>query len=79
MVTNPSHRKVAIVTGGSQGIGAGIVEGYRHDDRAVVAAARTITAIDDPAVQTVARTSRILGPPKESPSPPWRRSVGSTR
>jgi NAD(P)-dependent dehydrogenase (short-subunit alcohol dehydrogenase family) len=53
-VTNPSHRKVAIVTGGSQGIGAGIVEGYRHGEWAVVAAARTITASDDPAVQTVA-------------------------
>jgi NAD(P)-dependent dehydrogenase (short-subunit alcohol dehydrogenase family) len=47
-------RKVAIVTGGSQGIGAGIVQGYRHSDWAVVAAARTVTPSDDPAVLNVA-------------------------
>ena len=46
-------RKVAIVTGGSQGIGAGIVEGYRQAGWAVVSTARTITASDDPALLTV--------------------------
>jgi NAD(P)-dependent dehydrogenase (short-subunit alcohol dehydrogenase family) len=36
-------RKVAIVTGASQGIGAGLVEAYRRRDYAVVANSRTIT------------------------------------
>jgi NAD(P)-dependent dehydrogenase (short-subunit alcohol dehydrogenase family) len=52
-MTSP-QRKVAIVTGGSQGIGAGIVDGYRQGDWDVVAAARTITASDDPTVLNVA-------------------------
>jgi NAD(P)-dependent dehydrogenase (short-subunit alcohol dehydrogenase family) len=47
-------QKVAIVTGGSQGIGAGIVEGYRRSGWAVVAAARTLVPADDPAVRAVA-------------------------
>ena len=45
--------KVAIVTGGSQGIGAGIVAGYRDRGWAVVANALTIKPSDDPAVATV--------------------------
>jgi NAD(P)-dependent dehydrogenase (short-subunit alcohol dehydrogenase family) len=47
-------RKVVVVTGASQGIGAGIVEGYREKDWAVVATARTITATEDPLVLAVA-------------------------
>ncbi|BCJ37270.1 3-oxoacyl-ACP reductase [Actinocatenispora thailandica] len=47
-------RKVAIVTGGSRGIGAGIVAGYRAQGWAVVANARTITPSDDPALLPVA-------------------------
>jgi NAD(P)-dependent dehydrogenase (short-subunit alcohol dehydrogenase family) len=47
-VSGKTDRKVAIVTGGSQGIGAGIVEGYRHHGWAVVATARTITRAADP-------------------------------
>jgi NAD(P)-dependent dehydrogenase (short-subunit alcohol dehydrogenase family) len=46
-------RKVAIVTGGSQGIGAGLVEAYRRRGWAVVAASRTIRPAVDPAVRTV--------------------------
>src|SRR6202167_5648382 len=46
-------RKVVIVTGASQGIGAGIVEGYRGKDWAVVATARTIEAGTDPAILAV--------------------------
>jgi NAD(P)-dependent dehydrogenase (short-subunit alcohol dehydrogenase family) len=47
-------RRVVIVTGASQGIGAGIVEGYRGNDWAVVATSRTIKAAEDPVVLAVA-------------------------
>jgi NAD(P)-dependent dehydrogenase (short-subunit alcohol dehydrogenase family) len=50
---NENGQKVAIVTGGSQGIGAGIVDGYREQGWAVVANARTIKPSDDPSVATV--------------------------
>ncbi len=46
-------RRVAIVTGGSQGIGAGLVAGYRRLGWAVVATSRTIGASDDPEVLTI--------------------------
>jgi NAD(P)-dependent dehydrogenase (short-subunit alcohol dehydrogenase family) len=45
--------KVAIITGGSQGIGAGLVAGYRHQGWAVVATARTIVPSADPELVTV--------------------------
>ncbi len=60
-------RKVAIVTGGSQGIGAGLVAEYRRRGWAVVATSRTIKPDGDPAVLTVdgdiaeaATTDRII-------------------
>jgi NAD(P)-dependent dehydrogenase (short-subunit alcohol dehydrogenase family) len=46
--------RVAVVTGASQGIGAGLVAGYRAQGWAVVANARDIKPSDDPAVLTVA-------------------------
>jgi NAD(P)-dependent dehydrogenase (short-subunit alcohol dehydrogenase family) len=46
--------KVAIITGGSQGIGAGLVAGYRGRGWAVVANARTIKPSEDPDLLTVA-------------------------
>src|SRR5215472_3726669 len=46
-------RRVAIVTGGSQGIGAGLVAGYRRRGWAVVASARHIKPGEDPEVLTV--------------------------
>jgi NAD(P)-dependent dehydrogenase (short-subunit alcohol dehydrogenase family) len=49
-----TDRQVAIVTGASQGIGSGIVEGYRNRDWAVVATARTIRPGADPAFLAVA-------------------------
>jgi NAD(P)-dependent dehydrogenase (short-subunit alcohol dehydrogenase family) len=47
-------QKVAIITGASQGIGAGLVEAYRRFGYSVVANSRTITQSDDPAVVCVA-------------------------
>jgi NAD(P)-dependent dehydrogenase (short-subunit alcohol dehydrogenase family) len=46
--------KVAIITGGSQGIGAGVVAGYRQQGWTVVTNARTIKPSDDPDLLTVA-------------------------
>ncbi|HEY7920586.1 MAG TPA: SDR family oxidoreductase [Streptosporangiaceae bacterium] len=46
-------QQVAIITGGSQGIGAGIVAGYRQRGWAVVATSRTIKPAADPDVLTV--------------------------
>ncbi|MDX3239254.1 SDR family oxidoreductase [Streptomyces sp. ME03-5709C] len=43
-------RKVAVVTGASQGIGAGLVEGYRKLGYAVVATSRNIGEPEDPGV-----------------------------
>jgi len=46
-------RKVAIVTGGSQGIGAGLVDGYRQRRWAVVANSRNMKPSKDPDVLAV--------------------------
>lgn len=46
-------RKVAIVTGGSHGIGAGVVDGYRQQGWAVVANALTIKPSEDADLLTV--------------------------
>jgi NAD(P)-dependent dehydrogenase (short-subunit alcohol dehydrogenase family) len=46
--------KVAIITGGSQGIGAGLVAGYRQQGWAVVAVARTIKPSQDQDLLAVA-------------------------
>ncbi|HTS97413.1 MAG TPA: SDR family oxidoreductase [Streptosporangiaceae bacterium] len=60
--------RVAIVTGGSQGIGAALVAGYRRQGWAVVANARAINPSDDPDVLAVpgdvsqpATAERIVG------------------
>ncbi|UWZ60013.1 SDR family oxidoreductase [Dactylosporangium aurantiacum] len=47
-------QRVAVVTGASQGIGAGVVGGYRKLGYAVVATSRSIGHSGDPAVVTVA-------------------------
>ncbi len=47
-------RKVAIITGGSQGIGAGLVSAFRGIGYGVVANSRSIGASEDPDVVTVA-------------------------
>jgi len=48
-----NHQKVAVITGASQGIGAGLVTAYRKLGYAVVANSRTITRSDDPLVLAV--------------------------
>jgi NAD(P)-dependent dehydrogenase (short-subunit alcohol dehydrogenase family) len=64
---NEPNQKVAVITGGSQGIGAGLVAEYRRRGWAVVATSRTIKPGGDPAVLTVdgdiskaATTDRII-------------------
>jgi NAD(P)-dependent dehydrogenase (short-subunit alcohol dehydrogenase family) len=61
-------RRVAVITGGSQGIGAGLVAAYRGQGWAVVANARTIRPAQDPDILTVegdiadpATADRIIG------------------
>ncbi len=65
-MSEQSHR-VAIITGGSQGIGAGLVAEYRRRGWAVVATSRTIKPSGDPDLLTVdgdiseaATTDRII-------------------
>jgi NAD(P)-dependent dehydrogenase (short-subunit alcohol dehydrogenase family) len=48
-----TDQKVAVITGGSQGIGAGLVDAYRKLGYRVVATSRTIAASTDPDVVTV--------------------------
>jgi NAD(P)-dependent dehydrogenase (short-subunit alcohol dehydrogenase family) len=48
-----ASQKVAIITGGSQGIGAGLVTAYRRQGWSVVATARTMKPAEDPDVLTV--------------------------
>ncbi|KAK1185687.1 SDR family oxidoreductase [Streptomyces sp. NBS 14/10] len=48
-----STQKVAVITGGSQGIGAGLVDAYRKLGYAVVATSRTIAPSHDAGVLTV--------------------------
>jgi NAD(P)-dependent dehydrogenase (short-subunit alcohol dehydrogenase family) len=49
-----NSRKVAIITGASQGIGAGLVQAFRDRDYRVVANSRSIKPSSDPDVLTVA-------------------------
>jgi NAD(P)-dependent dehydrogenase (short-subunit alcohol dehydrogenase family) len=50
---NQTSQKVAVITGGSQGIGAGLVAAYRQQGWRVVAIARTMKPTDDPDVLTI--------------------------
>jgi NAD(P)-dependent dehydrogenase (short-subunit alcohol dehydrogenase family) len=50
---NPTGHKVAIITGGSQGIGASLVTAYRRRGWSVVATARTMKPTEDPDLLTV--------------------------
>jgi NAD(P)-dependent dehydrogenase (short-subunit alcohol dehydrogenase family) len=60
--------RVAIITGGSQGIGAGLVAAYRQQDWSVVATARGMKPAEDPGILAVdgdladpSTTDRIIG------------------
>lgn len=48
-----TEQKVAIITGGSQGIGAGLVDAYRQRGWAVVANSLSIKPSNDPGILTV--------------------------
>ena len=50
----PAAQRVVIITGASQGIGAGLVAAYRERGWAVIANARSIKPDEDPAVLAVA-------------------------
>jgi NAD(P)-dependent dehydrogenase (short-subunit alcohol dehydrogenase family) len=50
---NTQYEKVALITGASQGLGAGMVDAYRKLGYAVVATSRTITPSGDPGILTV--------------------------
>ena len=50
---NQAGQKVAIITGGSQGIGASLVAAYRRQGWNVVATARTMKPAEDPGLLTV--------------------------
>ena len=52
-MTPASARKVAIITGASQGIGAGLVAGYRASGYAVVGTSRSIASSEEPDYLTV--------------------------
>src|SRR6202046_3207165 len=53
-ISSNGERRVAIVTGGPQGMGAGIVDAFRDGGYAVVATARSIPPVDEPYFMTVA-------------------------
>jgi NAD(P)-dependent dehydrogenase (short-subunit alcohol dehydrogenase family) len=48
-----TNQKVAIITGASQGIGAGLVRGYREVGYAIVANSRSIKPFSDPLIVAV--------------------------
>jgi NAD(P)-dependent dehydrogenase (short-subunit alcohol dehydrogenase family) len=52
-MSSPEPRKVAIITGASQGIGAGLVDGFRRSGYAVVGTSRSIAHSDEPDYLTV--------------------------
>ena len=67
-MNDDQEQRVAIITGGSQGISAGLVAGYRRQGWAVVASAKTIKPSEDRDVLTVpgdiaepATADRIIG------------------
>jgi NAD(P)-dependent dehydrogenase (short-subunit alcohol dehydrogenase family) len=71
-VVSAAGQQVAIITGGSQGIGAGLVDAYRQRGWAVVVNARAVKPSQDPDVVTVAgdisepaTADRVIGAARE--------------
>ena len=56
MIPSPEYdmEKVVIITGASQGIGAGLARAYRELGYSVIATARSVVPSEDPAIVTVA-------------------------
>src|SRR5215472_15986678 len=48
-----AEQKIIVITGASQGIGAGILKAFRHRNHLVVATSRSIKPVEDPDVLTV--------------------------
>ena len=53
MTTHQPSQQVAVITGASQGIGAGLVAAYREQGWSVVATARTMKPAEDPGVLAI--------------------------
>jgi NAD(P)-dependent dehydrogenase (short-subunit alcohol dehydrogenase family) len=53
VTTHQESQKVAVITGGSQGIGASLVAAYREQGWSVVATARTMKPAEDPGVLAI--------------------------
>ena len=49
-----TEQKVAVITGASQGIGAGLVQAFRDRGYSVIANSRTIKPSNDPDILTIA-------------------------
>ena len=73
-----SAQKVAIVTGASRGIGAGVVEGYRKHGYSVVATSRSITQVRRPAGAHRRGDLADPQPRRVWSTPPWSASAAST-
>jgi NAD(P)-dependent dehydrogenase (short-subunit alcohol dehydrogenase family) len=75
MISPPEHNngKVAIITGASQGIGAGLTKAYRERGYAVIVAARSIEQPEDSGIVAVAGDIADLIP-RCTPSVGWARS-----
>lgn len=58
-----NNEKVAIVTGASQGIGAGITKAYRELGYVVIATARSIGPSEDPGIVTVGGVTYLESAP----------------
>lgn len=71
-------KKVVIITGASQGIGAAVVQAYRALDYRVVATSRSIQPSTDPDILTVAGDIADRPPRSASSVKRWPRSGAST-
>ena len=80
-------QKVAVITGASQGIGAGLVDAYRKLGYGVVATSRNIAPSADPDVLTVqgdiadpATAERVIAAASSgsAASTPWSTTPGSS-